>query len=84
MPDNLYITTGSALTSIADAIRERGGTSAELEYPTGFVSAIAAIPGGSGSPWSSGIYAKNGYIYISPNPGAGAQVSGQFMYLPKV
>ena len=40
-----YIATDTELTSIADAIRTKGGTSASLEYPTGFVSAIDNIPG---------------------------------------
>ena len=39
----------SGLTSIANAIRAKGGTSAALTYPTGFVSAIENIPtGGDG------------------------------------
>lgn len=36
------------LTSVADAIRTKGGTSASLAFPTDFVSAIAAIPSGGG------------------------------------
>lgn len=44
-----YLTTGADLVSVADAIRSRGGTSAPLAYPSGFVSAIAAIPAGGGS-----------------------------------
>ena len=37
------------LTSVANAIRTKGGTSAQLAFPADFVSAIAAIPsGGSG------------------------------------
>ena len=38
----------SGLTSIANAIRAKGGTSAALTYPTGFVSAIENIPTGGG------------------------------------
>lgn len=38
----------SDLTSIANAIRTRGGTSAQLAFPAGFVGAIAAIPSGGG------------------------------------
>lgn len=45
-----YIVSGSDLTSIADAIRTKGGTSAALAFPTDFVSAIAAIPTGGGDP----------------------------------
>lgn len=36
----------SDLTSIADAIRTKGGTSSQLAFPSGFISAIEAINGG--------------------------------------
>lgn len=45
-----YLTTDTELTSIANAIRTRGGTSAALTYPEGFITAIENIPAGSGSP----------------------------------
>lgn len=35
------------LTTIANAIRAKGGTSASLAFPAGFVSAVEAIPTGS-------------------------------------
>ena len=38
-----YITNDTELQSVADAIRTKGGTSAPLVYPTGFVNAISAI-----------------------------------------
>jgi hypothetical protein len=41
-----YLVTDTELTSIANAIRTKGGTSASLSFPTGFVSAINAISGG--------------------------------------
>lgn len=37
------------LTSVANAIRAKGGTSAQMAFPTGFVNAVNAIPTG-GSP----------------------------------
>lgn len=40
----------SGLTSIANAIRTKGGTSASLAFPAGFVSAVQAIPSGGGTP----------------------------------
>lgn len=41
----------SDLTSVANAIRTKGGTSASLAFPADFVSAIGAIPsGGGGTP----------------------------------
>lgn len=36
------------LTSVANAIRTKGGTSAQLAFPAGFVSAVNAIPTGGG------------------------------------
>ena len=41
-----YLTTDTELTSIANAIRTKGGTSAQLEYPSGFVTAIGDIQTG--------------------------------------
>lgn len=38
----------SDLTSIANAIRTKGGTSASLAFPSGFVTAIDTIPSGGG------------------------------------
>jgi hypothetical protein len=43
-----YLTTDTELASVASAIRSKGGTSSPLVYPTGFVSAINAIPTGGG------------------------------------
>ena len=44
--DTVYTTQASSLTAVADAIRAKGGTSAALTYPDGFVSAIENIAGG--------------------------------------
>lgn len=41
-----YLTNTADLTSVADAIRTKGGTDAQLVYPAGFVSAIQAIQTG--------------------------------------
>lgn len=38
----------AGLSSVADAIRAKGGTSAQLAFPAGFVSAVQAIPTGGG------------------------------------
>lgn len=61
-----YLTTDTELTAIADAIRTKGGTSASLTYPNGFVSAINAIPTGGGG----GLTAKTitGYGTASVTP----------------
>lgn len=41
-----YLVTDTELTSVADAIRTKGGTSADLVFPADFVSAINNIQGG--------------------------------------
>lgn len=41
------------LTSVANAIRTKGGTSASLAFPAEFVSAIQAIPSGGSGEWTS-------------------------------
>jgi len=43
-----YLTTDTDLTAVANAIREKGGTSAALVWPSGYVDAIGAISGGGG------------------------------------
>ena len=42
-----YLTNTADLTAVADAIRAKGGTSAQLVYPAGFVSAIQTIQTGT-------------------------------------
>lgn len=42
-----YLTNTADLTAVANAIREKGGTAAQLVYPSGFVSAIQAIQAGA-------------------------------------
>lgn len=52
-----YLVDGADLTSIANAIRTKGGTSAQLAFPAGFVSSIGAIPtGGGGLEYDTGTF----------------------------
>jgi len=44
-----YLVNDSDLTAVASAIRTKGGTVASLTFPSGFVSAIDAIPIGGGA-----------------------------------
>lgn len=41
-----YKATDTEFATVANAIRTKGGTSAQLEWPTGFANAVAAIPSG--------------------------------------
>ena len=43
-----YIVSRSDMTAVADKIRTKGGTSASLSFPQGYMSAIEAISGGGG------------------------------------
>lgn len=52
------------LTSVANAIRTKGGTSAQLAFPAGFVSAVQAISGGGGIQMKSGsLEVESDYTY---------------------
>lgn len=44
-----YAIDDTSLTAVANAIREKGGTSSPLTFPQGFVDAIGDISGGGGS-----------------------------------
>lgn len=42
-----YLARSEDLTAVADAIRAKGGTDAQLTFPEGFVGAVQAIPAGT-------------------------------------
>lgn len=44
-----YLVQQGSLTAVADAIRKKGGTTAQLQFPKGFVAAVEAIETGGGS-----------------------------------
>ena len=43
-----YLVQGASLTTVADAIRERGGTTAPLSFPAGMAEAVRNIQSGGG------------------------------------
>ena len=59
------------LTSVANAIRTKGGTSASLTFPTDFVSAINAISGGGGSTLITKSITENGTYNASSDSADG-------------
>ena len=46
MAQNEYLVDGADMTTVADAIRERGGTTAPLSFPDGMAEAVRSIPSG--------------------------------------
>ena len=63
-----YKVSDAQLTSIANAIRAKGGTSGQLEFPSGFVTAIQNIPTGGGSTLITKTITQNGtYNAINDN-----------------
>lgn len=66
-----YLTNDTDIKKVADAIRAKGGTSAPLAYPSGFVSAIQAIPSGSAKEEQEKTVTitANGTVEITPDAG---------------
>lgn len=69
IPDIDYLTTTSELTSVANAIRTKGGTSASLVYPAGFVTAIQSLPSATPTQVKSDTYYVNDTYSIYPDAG---------------
>lgn len=65
---DLYLTTESEITSIANAIRSKGGTLDFLTYPTGFVTAIEEIQTG-GTLQSKSVTPSESSITVVPDIG---------------
>lgn len=51
-----YLVQGASLTTVADAIRERGGTTAPLSFPAGMAEAVRNIQSGGGDLSSIDVY----------------------------
>lgn len=51
-----YLVQGASLTTVADAIREKGGTTAPLSFPAGMAEAVRNIQSGSGDLSSVDVY----------------------------
>lgn len=67
------------LTSVANAIRTKGGTSGQLAFPAGFVQAIGDISGGGGGGNANVSQDANGYIVlddVAPSGGGDYQIAG--------
>lgn len=51
-----YLVQGASLTTVADAIREKGGTTAPLSFPAGMAEAVRNIQSGGGDLSSIDVY----------------------------
>lgn len=67
--ETTYTTTSSEITSIANAIRTKGGTSASLSYPSGFITAINNIPSGATLQAKTNIVPTTSSQTITPDSG---------------
>ena len=61
MVDSTELDNG--LASIANAIRTKGGTSASLSFPAGFVSAISEITGGGDLKYAAFVVENGTFVY---------------------
>lgn len=51
-----YLVNGTDMTTVADAIREKGGTTAPLSFPAGMAEAVRNIQSGGGDLSSVDVY----------------------------
>lgn len=51
-----YLVQGESITAVADAIREKGGTTAPLSFPAGMAKAVRNIQSGGGDLLSVDVY----------------------------
>lgn len=51
-----FLVQGASLTTVADAIREKGGTTAPLSFPEGMAEAVRDIQTGGGDLSSVDVY----------------------------
>lgn len=72
----------SDLTSVANAIRTKGGTSAQLTFPSGFVSAVQNIPSGANLQSKTNINPTTSSQTIQPDSGYDGLSSVQINAMP--
>ena len=76
MSNDYYVVSGDSLRDVADTIREKGGTSAQLEFPDGWMDAIDDIETGGGSSVSAGDVWQdaNGLVHLASEGSGGDEV----------
>lgn len=66
------------LTSVANAIRTKGGTSSQMAFPAGFVSAVQAIPSGGITPTGTKSITENGTYDVTQYASASVSVPNSY------
>ena len=72
MAQNEYLVDGADMTTVADAIREKGGTSEPLSFPEGMAAAVRNIQSGGGDLSSVDVYIADFTSNADLNVTAGA------------
>lgn len=73
-----YIVDGADLTSVANAIRTKGGTSGALSFPNGFISAVEAI---ETAQWTEQTVSTAGAVTQALDPGKIYHFTGELTAL---
>lgn len=88
---NEYLVNSDDMTSVADAIRAKGGMSGALTFPDGFVDAVAAIQAGGGDDdleaFIAGTYAKDLTVAgtaVRANAFNGFNLANHTIYAPEL
>ena len=76
MSNDYYVVSGDSFRDVADSIREKGGTSAQLEFPNGWMDAINDIETSGGSSVSAGDVwqDENGLVHLASEASGGDDV----------
>lgn len=70
MSNDYYVVSGDSLRDVADTIRTKGGTSAQLEFPNGWKDAIDDIETGGDSGSIGNVWQdENGFVHLSAESG---------------
>ena len=67
-----FLVQGESITAVADAIREKGGTTAPLSFPAGMAKAVRNIQSGGGDLSSVDVYIADFTVPADLNVTAGA------------
>lgn len=76
-----YMVNDVSLTSVANAIRVKGGTSSPLVFPEGFVTAIENLPTESTGPGGDVTQDSQGYLILNDEDSGGEDASKSVKFI---